>query len=451
MTRARIAAVALAAVLVLVGLVLVLGRRDPDRRAAPSPASSPLTLPTPAVGEVDDHRGFLYGRVATLGGASYEGRLRWGGDEEAFWSDAFNGARDENPWVALVPPERRPKERRRIEAFGITFATLEREVEVDRLFMARFGDIARVEPRGGDVRVTLKSGTVVDLDRFSASDFDDGVRVWDGSRGVVDLDSTLIRSVELLPTPRLASAPRRLHGTVRTRRGDFTGFVQWDRQLCTGDDELRGVSGGGEMGLPFDAIRAIARRSRDGSLVTLLDGREVLLSGGAAGRDNRGVYVDDRRYGRVLVSWDAFERLDLTPGGSGPAYGDFPPGRPITGTVTARDGRALAGRLVYDLDESETTETLDAPSGGVNYMLPFGLVSSIEPPGPDGPGARLARVTLHDGEVLELEGEGDLGEGNAGLLVFVDGRPGPEYLPWSDVRQIRLDRPDEPRPPSGGP
>ncbi len=185
--------------------------------------------------------------------------------------------------------------------------------------------------------------------------------------------------------------------------------------------------------------------------MTLRDGREVAFSGGATGRDNRGVYVDDRRYGRVLVSWDAFERLDLGPGGSGPAFGDFPPGRPITGTVTTRDGRALAGRLVYDLDESETTETLDAPAGGVNYMLPFGLVSTIEPPGPDGREARLARVTLHDGEVLELEGEGDLGEGNAGLLVFVDGRPGPEYVPWSDVRQIRLDRPDEPRPPSGGP
>ncbi len=95
----------------------------------------------------------------------------------------------------------------------------------------------------------------------------------------------------------------------------------------------------------FDTIRSIARRSRDSSLVTLLDGREIVLSGArAVGQGNRGVYV----------SWDAFERVEFSPGGNGPAYGDFPPGGPLTGSVTAR---RLAGRLVYDLDESEFTET----------------------------------------------------------------------------------------------
>ena len=43
----------------------------------------------------------------------------------------------------------------------------------------------------------------------------------------------------------------------------------------------------------------------------------------------RGKYVDDRRYGRVLISWDAFERVDFCSSSSGPAYGDFPPGRPL--------------------------------------------------------------------------------------------------------------------------
>ncbi len=90
------------------------------------------------------------------------------------------------------------------------------------------------------------------------------------------------------------------------------------------------------------------------------------LSGTSWGRVN----VDDRRYGRVLISWDAFERVDFSDfssGGSGPAYGDFPPGSPLTGSVTTHAGHRLAGRLVYDLDESETTETLDAPSQGVDY------------------------------------------------------------------------------------
>ena len=245
--------------------------------------------------------------------------------------------------------------------------------------MGRFGDIARIEASGRELRVTLKSGTVFDLDRFGADDLADGVRVWDATRGVVDLDEWRIRTIELLPTPSLDAAPYRLHGTVRTRQGDFTGFVQWDREKCVGTDELYGHTPDGALSVRFDGIRSIERNSGDGALVTLLDGREVVLSEVVHG--NRGMYVEDRRYGRVLIAWDVFERVDFSPGGSGPAYGDFPPGRPLTGSVTTRAGGRLTGRLVYDLDESETTETLDAPSQGVDYTIPFGLIASIVPPG----------------------------------------------------------------------
>jgi len=152
----------------------------------------------------------------------------------------------------------------------------------------------------------------------------------------------------------------------------------------------------------------------------------------------------------VLISWDAFERVDFSPGDSGPAYGDFPPGRPLTGSVTTRADRRLAGRLVYDLDESETTETLDAPSQGVDYTIPFGLIASIVPPGREGRGAQLARVTLQNGEELQLERTGDLGKGNAGMLIFVDGRQPPEYVPWTDVEQVDFERPPAMYPPLGG-
>jgi hypothetical protein len=182
----------------------------------------------------------------------------------------------------------------------------------------------------------------------------------------------------------------------------------------------------------------------------LLDGREIVLSGTReAGRGNRGVYVDDPRYGRVLVSWDAFEGIEFSPGGSGPAYSDFPPGSPLRGTVTTNAGRRLAGRLVYDLDESEFTETLDAPSGGVDYTIPFGLIASIVLPGPEERGAQRARVTLHSGEEVRLEFTGDLGAGNAGMLIFTDGRERPEYVPWADVEQVAFDRPQAMYPPPG--
>jgi hypothetical protein len=414
------------------------------------------SLPAP-----DASQAFLHGRVTTVDGTTYEGRLRWGADQEAFWGDYFNGSKDGNPWVSHVPPERLPRERYPIRFLGLEFAQGERQPDVGRPFMARFGDIARIEARSspmqrlfdaGEVRVTLKSGTVFVVGRLSANDFDDGVRVWDGKQGPVNLSRRWIHTIEFLPAAQPGGDAARLHGTVRTRQGDFTGFVQWQQEECVGEDLLHGRTAGGTLTRRrFDTIRSIARRSRDSSLVTLLDGQEIVLSGTSeVGDGHRGIYVDDRRYGRVLISWEAFERVDFTRGGSGPAYGDFPPGRPLTGSVTTRDGRRLAGRLVYDLDESETTETFDAPFDGVDFTIPFGLVASIVLPGRDAGASAHARVTLHDGEVLELEPTGDLGEGNAGMLIFPEGLQRPEYVRWADVQQVQLDRPPTMYPPLGG-
>ena len=176
--------------------------------------------------------------------------------------------------------------------------------------------------------------------------------------------------------------------------------------------------------------------------MTLLDGREMVLSDSRdVGEGNRGIYVDDPRYGRVLISWDAFERVDFEPSDNGPGYDDFPPGVPLTGRVTIRSGRRLFGRLVYDLDESETTDTLDAPSQGVTYTIPFGLIASITLADPETRTAQHADVTLHSGETLQLEPTGDLDAGNAGMLVFVEGRPHPELVTWNDVAQVDFDRP----------
>lgn len=396
----------------------------------------------PAAEAFEPHPSFLYGRVTTIEGATHKGRLRFGGDEEAFWGDYYNGAKRENLWAAHAPADRLPKERIPLRIFGLEIADREGPIDLRRLFMTRFGDLARIEASGRNIRVTLKSGAAFDLDRFEAGDFDDGVRLRDAKGGVTDFDSLRIRTIEFLPALGRGAPPQRLYGTVRTRRGEFTGFLQWDRKQCLGTDELHGRAESGERRLPFHAIRSIARRSSESSLVTLRDGSEVVLSGG-----NRGVYVDDPRYGRVLVSWEAFERVEFTAGASGPAFTDFPPVGPLTGAVTTRAGRRLAGRLVYDLDESEFTETLDAPLAGVDYTIPFGLVAAVALPG----AGEYARVTLHSGEELRLERAGDLGERNAGMLVFAAGRERPEYVPWSEVARVDLDRPKAMYPPLTSP
>ncbi len=453
MKRTTISGVACVTALVVIAACHRGVEQDVDAWEAAAPAAP---SPTPSTEEA--HRGFLYGRVTTADGGIHVGRLRFGRDEEAFWGNYFNGFKDENVWaVRSQVPELTPK-RRGFTIFGFEIPSGERQIDLGRPFMARFGDIVRIEERGRDVRVTLKSGTVFDLAWGGANDFDDGVRVWDDRGGVIDLASwaggipppsrVRIRTIELLPTARLTAAPARLHGTVRTRRGVFSGFVQWDRKACVATDALVGRTADGPLSLRFDTIRSLARRSSDSSLVTLVDGREIVLSGSReVGEGNSGVYVDDPSYGRVLVSWDAFERVDFSAAASGPAYSDFPQGRPLTGTVTTRAGRRLTGRLVYDLDESETTETLDAPDLGVDYTIPFGLIASIAPAGRAERDGQRATVRLHSGEALPLDRAGDVGDRNAGLLIFVDGRQRPEYVPWSDVEQVDFDRPPAMYPP----
>lgn len=442
-------------VILLIIVVLAVGYKTFEQHTAPAPATSSAISPAPAAA----HPSFLYGRITTVGGTTYEGRLRFGGDEEAFWGHYFNGFKAKNSWAGQVPTEQLSKEHLSLTIFGWEIFGGERQIDLGRPFMARFGDIARIDAIGDGVqaalergikyhpelRVTLKNGAVFDLDRFEADDFADGVRVWDDRHGVVDLEEHKIRSIEFLPPARHGDVPDRLYGTVQTHQGDFTGFLQWDREETLGHDELVGRTADGEVSLRFSSIRSIARHSDNSSLVTLLDGREVVLSDTRkVGHGNRGIYVDDQRYGRVLVSWDAFERVAFSPGGSGPAYDDFPPGHPLTGTVTTRDGRRLAGRLVYDLDESQVTETLDAPSQGVDYTIPFGLVAAIMLPD----GEAHARVTLQSGEELPLERTGDLGEENAGMLIFSNEHP--EYVSWSDVEQIAFDRPPAMYPSVGG-
>ncbi len=422
------------AALALAGLGLAAGfwavRQNTDQSAAPLPARA-VSSAGAAI-----HSSFLHGRIITVDGATYQGRLRFGGDEEAFWGDYFNGVKADNPYAGLAPK-------------GAL-----RGVDLGRPIMARFGDIARIEAKGRNLWVTLKNGNRYHLNRYAADDFADGLRIWDERGNVVTLNERRVRTIEFFPANAAgAAAPIRLHGTVRTREGDFTGFLQWNRREGLGQDALDGRSTTGKLvSVPFQTIRSIARQSDNNSRVTLHDGSELTLAGTReVGAGNGGVYVDDARYGRVLVPWDSFISVDFSEAvGSGPAYTDFPVGAPLTGTVTTRGGRTLTGRLVFDLDESQITETLDAPSGGVDYTIPFGMVASIVLPASGEPATQRAKVTLQSGIELQLVRAGDLGEGNAGMLISIAGHERPEYVSWSEVQRLDFDRPLAMFPGMGG-
>ena len=82
MTRATIAGATFATVLVVVVIVVATGYRERNGDAHPAAATiTPSTAPGSAESHpaAESHQGFLYGRIVTVDGATYEGRLRWGG------------------------------------------------------------------------------------------------------------------------------------------------------------------------------------------------------------------------------------------------------------------------------------------------------------------------------------------------------------------------------------
>src|SRR5262245_29016532 len=185
----------------------------------------------------EPHPSLLYGRITVGESTTVEGQLRWGRDREAFWDDTFYGVKVENPWFAYLPEALRPAP---IEVFGVEVAEGDGPIQPVRQFMVRFGDIARIERTGRNLKVTLKSGAACVLDYFEQTDFESGVRVWDARKGVFDLGPRHIRVAEFFAAPGKGVAPARLHGTVRTKNGEFTGFVQWNRRKSLGTDELEG-------------------------------------------------------------------------------------------------------------------------------------------------------------------------------------------------------------------
>ncbi len=393
---------------------------------------STLVAPPAAAERPTD--GYLYGTVTTKGGTEYTGLLRWG-DEETFWDDLFHSAKEELPYREFAESaEEGRQDERWWEVFGRKLNIRLGMTLESRVFIARFGDIQSIEVTGkGSAKVTMKSGSVYEVSGY-ANDVSAVITVRDPALGDVELEWQRIDTIVFKATPaNVEPSGARLFGTVVTESGTFEGFVQWDRQECLSVDRLDGKAEDGSMSVPMGSIRTIERRSKTSSRVTLVDGRELVLSGtNDVNDDNRGVLVEDPRYGRVEVPWSAFERVDLRePPSSGRGYDDYPPGVALEGRVTRHDGTQLSGRLVLDLDESESWEMLNGTAFDISYNIPLERVAAIEPHGDS------AKVTLRGGEELRLEDQGDVSDRNAGVVV-VSPAGDPTFVRWSDLKQIDL-------------
>ncbi len=383
----------------------------------------------PAVALASDSKGYLYGSIETVGGTKYEGRLRWG-REEAFWTDHFNASKKERPFASEIPQKYRHT-REDFRILGVPIGMHWKDSE-GRQLIVRFGDLKSLSPRGSNSAfLVLKNGEEIEVGDGS-NDVGARITVWDGSLGEARLEWKKIRRIDFKEAPAgLQGLPARLFGTVRTRSETFRGYIQWDKEECLATDLLEGENQDGNLKIEMGKIKTIERHGKNSSAVRLRDGRQVVMRGSNdVDSDNRGIFVDDARYGRVLVSWEAFEKLDFEESDSGPGYDSFPPLLPLKGLVTTNSGATHKGRIIYDADESEGWEILDGEYAGLTYSIPFSMVASIVRVS----GTRV-RASLRGGPGdLRLEDTGDVTDRNAGVFVLADGKK--TYVPWEEVKRI---------------
>jgi hypothetical protein len=188
------------------------------------------------------------------------------------------------------------------------------------------------------------------------------------------------------------------------------------------------------MEIEFGNIKSIKKHGMDESIVTLKDGRTFNLEGtNDVDEGNRGIYIEDERYGKAVVPWGEFVEVNYEPNsGTGLSYSDFSYSGKLNGTVSTYKDEQVSGELVFDLDENEKYEILDGKISGISFYIPFNKIATIQPLG-----RRSSKVTLINGEELTLEDEQDVNSSNDGVLVFID-KNKRMYLDWNEVKTIRF-------------
>lgn len=271
---------------------------------------------------------------------------------------------------------------------------------------------------------------------------------------------------------RAQTAAERIWGEVETVNGDvFEGFLRWDRNegvwtdVLNGDrsvpeeqrrmwSEARGEEEGDrersieflgftlswdeddpdfparvESGIRFGHLERLRVLDDRAAELTLRSGEVVELYGGSTdlGADLRELLVEVPGGGTVELSWDdlAEVRFAAAPAGLAPAS------RRLHGTVEDRWGNRYTGAISWDTDEILESDVLDGEIDGREREIPFRDIAAIER---DWDGAR---VTLTDGQELEMSGSNDVGDGHRGVQIS-DAALGAVEVEWDEFESVRF-------------
>lgn len=377
--------------------------------------------------------GMIHGTVQTTDGKTLTGNLRWDRNEN-FWDDTLDATKEEKLLV---------EEKEEDSSFRFLGMKLPSwgggETWIMHQFSIPFGHLHAVEPmQKGWAQVELKGGQTFKV-RANTTDLGRSMRdllVTVPGKEPVTLQWSDLSRVEFSGTSDAAGDKERLYGTVKTRSGNFTGFVVWDRDESLLGDILDGENQGQDHDIPFRRIRYIQRSGHSASTIGTEDGKEIVLSGtNDVNDDNRGILVTLEGTGTVAIPWDEFDRFERSPAPASPAYDSFDGGYRLHGTVTAADGTRHAGPITWDRDEQFSWETLNGRVGELEYAIPFANIATLE-----NSNRHAAVVHLRNGQTLELRGSNDVNQENKGILIDSSDQE-PVELTWDSFQQVEFDTP----------
>jgi hypothetical protein len=387
-----------------------------------------LSTPTPFA-----QRGRICGVVYSRDGETFEGPIRWD-KNEAFWDDILDATKKREGRYA----EGRRRERR-ISIFGINITWDEEGSESKATSGIKFGYLKTLKRRSRDRAILeLRNGDRV-MFYGSSTDVGSAVRgivIDDSKEGEVEMDWDDLDLIEFGECdPHQAARPeRRLYGEVETRRGDtFRGFITWDVDELFYSDILDGEEKHRNRKIPFKRIKSIERRSSSSARVYLRNGDRMKLSGtNDVNSGNRGIEVKDPDFGRVIIQWEDFDRLEFLDEGEKHllTYDRFEDPEPLYGVVYDEDGDSYEGFIRWDDDETDSWELLDGEYRDIEMDVEFSQIAEIKKVS-----SRSVRVTTRGGNSFKLSGSNDVNDENKG--IFVTTEDGDEIeLDWYDFDKV---------------
>ncbi|TRX55973.1 hypothetical protein FNH22_17575 [Fulvivirga sp. M361] len=401
-------------------------------------------------GLVAQDAGFIYGKITTAEGDTYEGPLRWG-KEEVYWTDMFNASKEDNDNIDYLSREDlRALERyyyerhdrdwgdRFVSWFGHGWSNGRRYYGNDYLhqFSCQFGEIRSLKLSGRNwVYVELRNGDRFEVKGEGYNDVGTNVKVIDKEVGEMEVRWSRIERIDFMDTPKKLDEKfgEPLYGTVETYQGIFTGYVQWDHDERVSTDRLDGDTRDGDLSIAFGRIKSI-ESDGNSSFVVLNSGREFNLRGSNdVNSGNRGIIVSSVKYGRVDIPWREFKKVTFEKAKEPMiSFAAFKSQKALKGTVNTTTGDTHSGKIVYDLDEAFDYEVLQGADDEIEYIIPFRLIKSVIPKS-----YKRSIVELKSGEKLELGDRQDVSDRNTGILVFDnDSEDDPTYVLWKDIDKV---------------